>query len=89
MRRYPLEDLLKIRNIKVDEARTALLGLTNEVASAQKRVEALEKEVAEYHAYRLEEEEQVFNDIKKKRYLFPGWMNTGNILRYCVNRNSP
>ena len=67
---YPLEDILRIRDMRVDEAELNVKRLRNELDNAVADVSAQERALDEYRTWRIGEEEKRYETIKKN--LCPG-----------------
>lgn len=63
---YPLEELFRIRKIRVDESRVTVVRVTHELESALTVLYRKKKELEEYEKWRVSEEERLFINIKRK-----------------------
>ncbi|MEM7475297.1 MAG: YscO family type III secretion system apparatus protein [Planctomycetota bacterium] len=61
--KYPLRDLEKVRRIREENAASEVLKAKNGVLTAQEEVLRCEKEVESYHDWRLNREEELYQEI--------------------------
>jgi type III secretion protein O len=65
--RYPLQDLLRVRQFREDNAQSELTAQRQRVVEAEALVEQRNKEVSEFHDWRLNREEEMYAEIVKLR----------------------
>lgn len=66
MSRYLLQDLIFVREHREDKASKAVTVASRLVQEAEKALEQKKKEHADYHAWRLTEEERLIQSIMRK-----------------------
>src|SRR5690606_16098402 len=66
MSRYPLQDMIRVREHREDRASKALTAARQKVIEARKHVEDCQREVDDYHQWRLKEEERLIQSIMRK-----------------------
>ena len=64
--RYILEDLLKIRETRVDTAKAEVKTKEYRYEQAVKKVEQKKKELQDYHIWRIQKESALYEGIKNK-----------------------
>jgi len=65
---YPLEDLLKIRDLRMQKAQTALLAARQKLQLLQLDEEKQKSELRLFIGEMAKKQEELFNDIKKKSW---------------------
>ncbi len=65
--KYPLQDLLRVRNIREDNAANELARRRTEVEAAEKIVEQRKQELKEYTEWRIRREEELYQEIIEKK----------------------
>ncbi|HVJ84346.1 MAG TPA: YscO family type III secretion system apparatus protein [Caulifigura sp.] len=65
--RYPLQDLLRVRQFRENNASSVLTAQRKRVVEAEQLVEQRKKEVVEFHNWRLNREEELFAEIVKQQ----------------------
>jgi type III secretion protein O len=65
--RYPLQDLLRVRQFREDNASNELTAQRKRVAEAEALVEQRKRERAEFHDWREQEEERLYQSVVQKQ----------------------
>ncbi len=65
--RYPLQDLLRVRRFREDNASAELTAQRKRVVEAEELVEQRKKEVVDFHAWRLRREDELYAEIVKQQ----------------------
>ena len=66
MPRYPLDDLLRVRRFREDHAATELQNRRKAVEAAEQALAQRRRAVADYHAWRLRREDELYHDVLQK-----------------------
>lgn len=66
MSAYLLQDLIRVREHREDKASKAVTAAMRAVKEANEQLEARQKELKDYHIWRLQEEERLMDSIMKK-----------------------
>ncbi len=72
---YPLEELLRIRKIRVDEAEAEVTRLRHALQAAKSQLTQKEERLQEYTVWRAREEERRYQQIKKNYSPKGNWNN--------------
>lgn len=64
--KYPLEDLLRVRNFREDNAANELTKRRREVEQAEELVQQRKQELADYIQWRIKREEELYNVVMQK-----------------------
>ena len=64
--KYPLEDLLRVRNFREDNAANELTRRRREVEQAEQLVQQRKKELEEYIQWRIKREEELYQEVMQK-----------------------
>lgn len=64
--KYPLEDLLRVRNFREDNAANELTKRRREVEQAEELVQQRKQELADYIQWRIKREEELYNQVMQK-----------------------
>jgi type III secretion protein O len=65
--RYPLQDLLRVRVFREDNAQSELTAQRKKVVEAEQLVEQCKTEVVEFHAWRLKREDELYEEIIRQQ----------------------
>jgi hypothetical protein len=65
--KYVLEDLLKVRDFRETSAGNEVKKKKGRLLHAERVVKAKEDEVSDYHSWRLEKEESMYEEVKNKQ----------------------
>ena len=66
MSRYPLEDLLRVRNFREDNAANELTRRRRAVEQAEQLVQQRKRELEEYIQWRINREEELYREVMQK-----------------------
>lgn len=67
MPRYPLHDLLRVRQYREDNASQAVMRRRKQVAEAEEEVRQRTKEAEEFHEWRLKREDELYAELMNKK----------------------
>jgi hypothetical protein len=65
--RYPLQDLLRVRQFREDNASSELTAQRKRVAQAEALVEQRKREKSEFHDWREQEEDRLYRSVVQKQ----------------------
>src|SRR5262245_47036497 len=67
MPRYPLHDLLRVRQYREDNASQAVTQRRKQVAEAEEAVRQRTKEAEEFHEWRLKREDELYEELMNQQ----------------------
>ena len=65
--KYPLEDLLRVRNFREDNAASELTKRRTEVEEAKQLLEQRKQELADYTQWRIQREEELYQEVMEQK----------------------
>lgn len=64
--KYPLEDLMRVRRFREDEAATAVTKQRAQVEAAKRAIKARRREMEEYTQWRIRREQELYDEIMRQ-----------------------